>query len=225
MGLVGTLIAFHWFAFYGSVKLANASIGVLCMALAPIFSALLAPWLSNSRFSWHNFLLGLSVLPGMLLVVGGVDGHFYLGIVVGALSALLAAAFGLMNKDLVTEVDALTLSFVEISIGGAVMWLLLFYRANSFTVPMPSNADWPSLLIFAILCTALPFAFSNIALKQISAFSAQFAVNLEPIYGIAFAAWLLNETHQLTTQFYVGASVILLAVFAQAFLSVKSKQA
>ena len=224
MALVGALIAFHWLAFYGSVKLANASIGVLCMALAPIFSAILAPWLSKSTFSWRNLLLGLSVLPGMLLVVGGVDGRFYLGVAVGALSALLAAAFGLMNKELVAEVDVLTLSFVEISIGGALMWLLLFCSIGNQELPVPSAADWPNLHIFAVLCTALPFALSNIALKQIIAFSAQYAINLEPIYGIVFAAWLLNETKQLTTQFYVGASVILLAVFAQAFISVKTRR-
>ena len=224
MALVGALIALHWLAFYGSVKLANASIGVLCMALAPIFSALLAPWLSKSAFSWRNLLLGLSVLPGMLLVVGGIDDRFYLGLAVGALSALLAAAFGLMNKQLVAEVDVLTLSFVEISFGGALMWLLVFCSTASLDVPMPTAADWPNLLIFALFCTALPFALSNVALKQLSAFSAQFAINLEPIYGIVFAAWLLHETKQLTTQFYVGASVILLAVFAQAFLSLKAHQ-
>jgi len=224
MAAVGALIALHWLAFYGSVKLANASIGVLCMALAPIFSALLTPWLSKSAFSWRNLLLGLSVLPGMLLVVGGVDPRFYLGIAVGALSALLAAAFGLMNKELVAQVDALSLSFVEISIGGALMWLLLFYSSGSFAIPMPTAADWPNLIIFALFCTALPFALSNVALKQISAFSAQFAVNLEPIYGIVFAAWLLHETAQLTTQFYFGASVILLAVFAQVLLSMKARR-
>ncbi len=224
MAFVGALIALHWLAFYGSVKLANASIGVLCMALAPIFSALLAPWLSKSAFSWRNLLLGLSVVPGMLLVVGGIDGRFYLGLAVGALSALLAAAFGLMNKELVAKVDVLTLSFVEISIGGALMWLLLFFYSGSLAMPMPSAADWPNLLIFALLCTALPFALSNVALKQISAFSAQFAVNLEPIYGIVFAAWLLDETKQLTTQFYIGASVILLAVFAQALLSIGAQR-
>ena len=224
MAIVGALIALHWLAFYGSVKLANASIGVLCMALAPIFSALLAPWLSKSAFNWRNLLLGLSVLPGMLLVVGGVDSRFYLGLAVGALSALLAAAFGLMNKELVAQVDALSLSFVEISIGGALMWLLLIFSSGGFDMPMPSAADWPNLLIFALFCTALPFALSNIALKQVSAFSAQFAINLEPIYGIVFAAWLLNETKQLTTQFYIGAAVILLAVFAQAWLSMKSQK-
>ena len=224
MAAVGMVIAFHWLAFYGSVKLANASIGVLCMALAPIFSALLAPWLSKSPFSWRNLFFGLSVLPGMLLVVGGVDARFYIGIAVGALSALLAAAFGLMNKELVAKVDALTLSFIEISIGGALMWLLLFCSSGSFDIPMPTAADWPNLLIFALFCTALPFAMSNVALKQISAFSAQFAVNLEPIYGIVFAAWLLHETKQLTPQFYIGASVILLAVFAQVLISVKARR-
>ncbi len=223
MALVGVLIALHWLAFYGSVKLANASIGVLCMALAPIFSALFEPLLAKAKFNGRNFLLALSVLPGMLLVVGGVSEKYYLGIAVGALSALLAAVFSLLNKQLVVSVDALTLSFVEITVGGAFLWLILLCTSGNAALQLPSLGDWPLLLVFAIFCTALPFALSNVALKHISAFSAQFAINLEPVYGIVFAAYLLGETKQLTGQFYFGALVILTAVFAQAMITTQAK--
>jgi drug/metabolite transporter (DMT)-like permease len=220
----GILIALHWLAFYASVKLANASVGVLCIAFAPVFSALLAPWLSTEVFSWRNFALSLSVIPGMLLVIGGVDAHFYLGIAVGVLSAFFVAAFGLVNKKLVARFEILNLSFIEISIGALLMWLiLLLYQPEA--INLPSAHDWPYLLVFALICTALPFALAGAALKHISAFSAQFAVNLEPVYGIVFAACLLGEAKQLTAQFYLGAMVILIAVFAQGAISVMQLRA
>jgi drug/metabolite transporter (DMT)-like permease len=222
MSFAGGLIALHWLTFYASVKLANASVGVLCMAIGPIFSALLTPWLSDDRFSWRNFGLALSVLPGMLLVVGGVDTGFYAGIAVGVLSAALVACFGLVNKKLVERFDVLTLSFVEIATGAVLIWVVFWLSDARIWVPMPSAQDWPMLLVFVVVCTAIPFALAGVALKQLSAFSAQFAVNLEPVYGILFAAWLLGEAQQLNLQFYVGATVILLGVFAQAFMSLRS---
>jgi drug/metabolite transporter (DMT)-like permease len=230
MGAAGVLIALHWLAFYGSVKLANASVGVMCIALAPVFSALLTPWMTADSFSWRNFWLALGVLPGMALVLGGVQVEYYLGIAVGALSALLVAAFGLVNKRLVDRFEILSLSFVQIGVGAVLMWLVLLatlalqsgHGGHSILaqIPLPSYADWPYLLFFAVVCTALPFALASKAMRHMSAFSAQFAVNLEPVYGIVFAAVLLKETRQLTPQFYVGACVILLAVFAQGLASV-----
>ena len=51
------------------------------------------------------------------------------------------------------------------------------------------------------------------ALRHLSAFVAQMAVNLEPIYAVALAAVLLGETKELTTQFYFGVAILFAAVF------------
>src|ERR1044072_4266533 len=58
---IGCLIALHWLAFYGSVKLANASVAATTMALAPVVTALIEPWLTGAKFERHNLLLGLLV--------------------------------------------------------------------------------------------------------------------------------------------------------------------
>jgi hypothetical protein len=47
-----------------------------------------------------------------------------------------------------------------------------------------------------------------------SAFAAQLAENVEPIYAIVLPIVLLGEQHELTPQFYVGVAVILAAVLA-----------
>jgi drug/metabolite transporter (DMT)-like permease len=51
-----------------------------------------------------------------------------------------------------------------------------------------------------------------------SAFAAQLAVNLEPVYAIVLAILLLNEQRELTPQFYLGVAIILAAVLVYPFL-------
>jgi drug/metabolite transporter (DMT)-like permease len=70
------------------------------------------------------------------------------------------------------------------------------------------------LLTLALACTLLPFALSFVALRHMSAFSAQLAVNIEPVYAIVLAIVLLGEQRELTPQFYAGVAIILLVVLA-----------
>src|SRR5688500_4589868 len=95
---IGALVALHWLTFYGAIKLSNASVGATCIALGTVFVAMLEPWLTRTRFSKRELALGVLVLPGVVLVVGGVPAGMRAGIAVGAVSALLVAVFGSLNK-------------------------------------------------------------------------------------------------------------------------------
>ena len=83
---------------------------------------------------------------------------------------------------------------------------------------LPSAQDAVWLLLLALACTLLPFALSLVALRHISAFSAQLAVNLEPVYAIVLAMLLFGEQRELTAMFYLGVAILLAAVFAQPLL-------
>ncbi|MEO6170205.1 MAG: DMT family transporter [Lysobacter sp.] len=217
---IGVLVALHWLTFYAAIKLSNASIGATCIALATVFTAMVEPWLARSRFSRRDFLLGVAVLPGVALVVDGVPDDMRIGIVVGVASAILVALFGSLNKRLVEHADPLTVTAVELGAGTLALTLLaplmplllpIFGSANLLT--LPSIQDGWLLLLLALVCTLLPFALSLVALRHMSAFSAQLATNLEPVYAIALAIILLGEQHELSLQFYFGVLIILGAVF------------
>jgi drug/metabolite transporter (DMT)-like permease len=83
---------------------------------------------------------------------------------------------------------------------------------------LPSARDAILLLFLALACTLLPFALSLVALRHMSAFAQQLAVNLEPVYAIALAILLLGEQRELTPWFYAGVLVILAAVFIHPLL-------
>jgi drug/metabolite transporter (DMT)-like permease len=55
-------------------------------------------------------------------------------------------------------------------------------------------------------------------LRHITAFGAQLAINLEPIYAILLAIPLLGEQRQLDAQFYLGVAIIMAVVFIHPFL-------
>ena len=83
---------------------------------------------------------------------------------------------------------------------------------------LPGPRDAVLLLVLALACTLLPFALSLVALRHMSAFAAQLAVNLEPVYAIVLAIVLLGEQRELTPQFYAGVAIILAAVFVHPLL-------
>ena len=196
-----------------------------CIALATVFTALIGPWLARRRFALREVLLGLAVLPGVALVVDGVPDDMRIGVVVGAISAVFVALFGSLNKRLVDHGDPLTVTALELGAGTLALTALaplmpmIFPAFAGPLLIVPSLNDTLLLLTLSLLCTLLPFALSLVALRQISAFSAQLAVNLEPIYAIILAILLLGEQRELGWMFYLGVAVILGGVFAHPLLS------
>ncbi len=221
---IGVLVALHWLTFYASIKLANASVGATCIALATPLTALVEPKLAGRRFSMRELLLGIAVLPGVALVVGGVPDSMRAGIAVGAVSALLVALFGSLNKRLVEHADPLAVTGLEL--GAGVIALTALAPLLAYLMPalggnpfmLPGTRDGVLLLVLALACTLLPFTLSLVALRHMSAFAAQLATNLEPVYAIVLAAVLLGEQHELTPVFYAGAAIILIAVFVHPLL-------
>ncbi|MDR6673788.1 DMT family transporter [Xanthomonas sp. 1678] len=222
---VGALVGLHWLTFYGAIKLANASVAATCIALAPVFTAVIEPWVAKRPFRPSELVFGLAVLPGVALVVGGVPDGMRAGVAIGAVSALFVAAFGSLNKRLVDHADPLTVTALEL--GAGTLTLTLLAPLLPFVLPalsgpllvLPSLHDTALLLALALLCTLLPFALALVALRRLSAYAVQLVTNLEPVYAIVFAIVLLDEQKQLTALFYLGVAVILGAVFLHPLLT------
>ena len=221
---IGALVALHWLTFYGAIKLANASVAATCIALAPAVTSVVEPWLARRPFSPRELAFGLAVLPGVALVVGGVPAGMRAGVAVGALSALLVALFGSLNKRLVDHADPLTVTALELGAGTALLTVLaplmplLFPAFAGSLLVLPGLHDGALLLVLSLLCTLLPFALSLVALRHLSAYAVQLVTNLEPVYAIVLAIPLLGEQRELTPLFYLGVAIILAAVFLHPLL-------
>ena len=213
---IGAIAALHWVTFFGAIKLANASVALVCLATTSFMTSIMEPIIVKRPFYWYETALSILIIPGMVLIVQSLEADFYLGMIVGFISAFLAATFGILNKKMITRSDPLTISAIEM--GGAYLFisiLLLILLGTGNTVNLnPSFSDWIYILVLALLCTTLAYALSLKALNHLSAFATALTINLEPIYGILLAIVILKDHHELSTQFYIGGAMILLAVFS-----------
>lgn len=212
---LGCIVALHWVTFYGAIKLANASVGLICLATTALFSSILEPLIVKRKFLWYELALGIFILPGIWLIIDGVDASMTTGVLVGLSSALLVTVFTTYNKLYVDKADPLRITFIELSAGTLFLTPFLPFMPGSF---MPTAMDWVYLIVLAVLCTTFTNFLFLRALKKLSAFAANLTVNLEPVYGIFLAYFLLNDAEELTLSFYWGTGLILIAVFGYAGL-------
>ena len=204
---IGTFVTAHWITFYSSIKMANASIAATCMAVAPIFVALIEPLLMKRRFDIRELFFGVAIVPGVALVVGGTPTGMRAGIAVGILAALFGALFSTLNKRYIHDGDATTMTGLQMVVGAVFL---------GFVSPhvWPSRQDAFLIFVLAIGCTLVPYVLWLVALRHLSTFSASLAVNMEPVYAILLAIALLGEQRELTLAFYAGVAIIMLVVFS-----------
>ena len=217
---IGLLVGLHWICFYAAVKCSNASVGVITMAMTSFFSALTEPILLRQKIKWYELGLGMLILPGMALVAGSIDFSMRWGLFWGLCGAFLCAIFSVLNKMVVSKdpPPPFVMSFIELfAIVVLCSALMPFYLAKGGSY-WPKLGDWKWLFFLAFACTLLPWRLTLIAMKHISAFAGNLALNLEPIYGVILAGLILHEHEQLHLGFYAGAAIIVLAVLVHPFL-------
>ncbi len=223
LALIGALISLHWLTFYGSIKLANASVSLVCLATTSFMTAILEPIMLKQKFKWYELLLGLVIVPGMWLIMNDLDASMRLGVYSGLISALLATIFSILNKKNIEGTPPRSMALIEMSAAFLMMSVLLpFYLKFSEDVKfMLHGTDWIYMIILVLGCTTLAFILNLKSLKYLSTFTTNLIINLEPVYGIILAMLILNEHHELNTNFYIGVSVILSSVFLHPFLKRK----
>ncbi|MDR1054856.1 MAG: DMT family transporter [Prevotellaceae bacterium] len=213
---LGFIVGLHWIFFYGSIKYANVSVGVVCFCLSGFFTALHAPLISKTKLSLNELLLSIVTLLGIMLIFH-FDSSYRTGIIFGIVSALLFSIFVLFNERINTKnevVNTTTFQMLGGAIGiGLALPLYLYIYPVSHIVPTPY--DFGQLIILALFCTVCMYLLLNRAQKYISAFTINLSYNLEPLYSIILAIILFHENRELTTTFYSGLSLIILSLALQ----------
>lgn len=212
---IGLLVAMHWLLFYAAIKLANASVGAICIAVAPVFLALIEPRVTGAAFNPRELLLGIGVVPGVALIVGGIPPGMYLGLALGLTSAIFVAGFSACNKRMAGRAGPLTVTCIELGAGTLFLTLLApLVPHTGAMLPLPDWHDTWLLILMSLGCTLLPFALILKALRHVTAFGSQMTTNLEPVYAIVLAIPLFGEQLEVGPMFYLGVVVVIGSVVA-----------
>lgn len=216
---VGVLVALHWMTFYQSIQLSTASLGILCLSTTTLHVTWLEPLVMKRKFSKLEFFLGLIVVYGIYFVSQDFNPKDYTALVYGLTSALLAALFSVFNAKLVEETPSYTITFYEMLVAFLFLSVVLFLQGQ-FT-PDLIHMRWSDfwwLLFLGTLCTSFAFLATIEVVKRLGAFTVSLSINLEPVYTIILAIFLLKENELLGRQFYIGAVIIVLVVLANGII-------
>ncbi|MDX1444605.1 DMT family transporter [Lishizhenia sp.] len=222
---VGFLVALHWLFFFLSVQVSTASLAIVCAATATMHVSWLEPLVMKRKFQASEFILSLLVVAGILIITfdSTVETNV-LGIVFGLLAGLFAACFATFNGYLVNKTTAATITLYEMFSGFILLSICLILAPSFGFEELQSNLakingeDVAWLLFLGIICTSVAFLASVETTKLLGAFTVSLSINMEPIYTMIIAALFLNENEKVGEYFYLGAFLIVFAVFFNAIV-------
>jgi drug/metabolite transporter (DMT)-like permease len=221
---VGLLIALHWIFFFEAIHISTVSITLAVFSLGAFFASLLEPLFYGRKVLWYEVFFGLIIIAGLGLILK-VEINYLNGILFALVSIILGVLFTLMNGKLIANHDATVISFYEF-LSGMVFISIYFLYQQKFSVHffVLTLHDWLLILILASVCTAYAFTASVNVMKRLSPYTVMLTTNLEPVYGIILAYFIIGGKEKMSLEFYIGAIVILITVITNGVIKHSDKR-
>jgi drug/metabolite transporter (DMT)-like permease len=207
-GLLGTILAFHWLAFFESIQLSNVTIGVLTFSTFPIFTTLLEPFFNKETLKSSDMLLAFVAFLGVILVLPNFsfDNKYTQGALWGVASGASFAVLTLLSKRMIEGYTSNCVSFYQNGI--ASLLLMPFFALE---VLSGTEKDCFFLLLLGLIFTAIAHTLFIHSMKDIKAKTASLIASLEPLYAILLAWFFLGEIP--TIRMFLGGFIILGVAF------------
>ncbi|WP_119792702.1 DMT family transporter [Flavobacterium anhuiense] len=209
---VGLLIALHWIFFFRAIHVSNVSITLSIFSLGAFFASLLEPLFYGRKVLWYEVLFGLIIIAGLGLILQ-VEIKYLEGVYYALAAIILGVLFTLMNGKLISDHEPSVITFYEF--GAGVFFITIYFlfqgkfKADFFEM---SLNNWVLLLILASICTAYAFTASVKVMQRLTPYTVMLTTNLEPVYGIVLAYFILGGKEKMSVEFYVGAVIIIITV-------------
>jgi drug/metabolite transporter (DMT)-like permease len=209
---VGLLIALHWIFFFQAIHISNVSITLSVFSLGAFFASLLEPIFYGRKVLWYEVFFGLIIIAGLSLILQ-VESGYINGVFFALASIILGVLFTLMNGKLITKHDPSVITFYEFLSGFFFISIYFIFQGKFKTefFELTFN-NWALLFVLASICTAYAFTASVRVMRKLTPYTVMLTTNLEPVYGIILAYFIIGGKEKMSTEFYIGALIIVITV-------------
>ena len=219
----GLIISLHWVFFFKAIKVSNVSITLSILSLGAFITSFLEPIIYKRKIIIYEVILGLLVVLGTAIIFK-TQFHYLEGILYALCSVVLSVFFTLFNGKLIGKISSFTISFYEL-LGGFLTISILLITNNDFDTDLLllKRDDIVWLFVLGTICTAYAFVISVEVMKHLSPYSVMLSINMEPIYGIVLAIIFLNESENMSYEFYIGFLLIFTSVILNGIMKLRNK--
>jgi drug/metabolite transporter (DMT)-like permease len=202
--------ASYFFLYWGLQKV-QAGTAAIVLALAPLFTLLLAALQHLERFRWRAMIGALLALAGVAVVYegrsfGNAPLPYMLAVVMGA--ACLAEGNLLIKRYRLS--DPITTNVIGMAVGSlALFGASLLFREGHTLPARPST--WAALGYLILLGSCAFFVLNIFVLKRMPASLFSYTFVLMPFISISASAWLDNE--RLSPALFIGAVLVMTGVY------------
>ena len=211
-GLVGILLAGHFWSWFASLDRTSVGSSVVIVAMQPLLAGLLGIAFLHESPSRNEYAgigmatIGLAVIGGRDLISGGRgelagDGLALLG-------ALLASGYLVGGRRLRTDMSAAMCSSMSYSVAAIVLWglcAILRPQMGGFGFD-----TWSYLVLLALVPQVIGHTSLNWSLGHYRAVTVSLAIIGEPVIATVLAIPILGEWP--TTGVLIGGPLILLGI-------------
>ena len=191
---------------------------MLSLFTFPVITAILEPYFQKTALDPVHIFLGLLVLLGIFIMSPELnyESDYFKGIVLGILSATCYALRTLVLKRHVGSYNGTVLMVYQVGILSVIL-----IPSIIFTDWMVVRAQYPYILLIALLTTAIGHTMFIQSLNYFKVSTASIIASAQPLFGIILALLFLNEIPKLNT--IIGGGLIILTVLIESLRSGKTK--
>ena len=194
--LSGLCLTIHWATFFQSVKVGGIAVATLGFASFPAFITLTERFILREPVDRAEWIRLLFVTAGLILVTPSLTlaDRATAGLLWGLLSGATFAMLAVINRHALSEVNAFQVAAWQNLLVVALLSLWAIPNVGGISL-----SSWAWILVLGFVCTGLAHLLFILSLRVLHARTAGLIVSLEPVYAIAFAWALFNQTPSLRT--------------------------
>ncbi len=210
MFAIGALLCAHWVTVFHAVQISTVAVGWISLFTYPLMSVFLEAVFLKEKVHVSDVIAACAALVGIILIVPEFDlgNNMTQGALFGLLSALCFALRNVLSRKYVRQYPSSTVMWYQIVV---VALVLLPWSAP---LDISGNNIW-YLLFMVIFTTAIAHTCYVKSLKELKAGTVGILASVQPIYGILFAVFLLQEIPP--SRVFLGGMIILSTVIIKTF--------
>ena len=196
-------------------KTTTAANAILLQYVAPIFTAFIGAMLLKERTRIEHWLgFAVAAIGMIIMFMGKLDGGLMLGNLLAVASAVTFSLFFVFMRMQKNESPFESILLSHWITAGICLIISLFMPIPDFTLK-----SMGAIVILGVIQIGIPSILFAVAIKRITAISANLIAIIEPVFNPLWVWIVLNEAPGINT--IIGGIIIIIAVTAVTIISNK----